>query len=551
MFATIHPFFLALYPVLFLYAHNINQVFFREILLSTGIVLVSTLVLVLLLIITLRNHRKAGIIASALLVPFFAYGHFITYDPGHAFKTTVAPICMLGIFLIGIAYAVVRTKSDLRNTTFIINIVSLVLVSMPTANILYYQLSTTKYLIVNESSESLASDNMNSYKPEKLPDIYYIIFDRYASPNTLKDHYGFDNSEFLSFLEKKGFYVAHKSRANYVKTAHSLASSLNMKYVNYLNKEYGGKSEDWKPLYLMLTDYFVWRFLKERGYKYIHFGSWWTPTHKNQNADLNFNFGSWWNHGDKKKYADLNTSVDSIFKLDQLFIEFPIEFYRHTLIYQLSMIFTDYENIEATDEQSDIKKVLGDRRLAARARILYKFDRLVEIPKLKSPTFVFAHMLIPHEPYAFDKDGSFPSKQELKSRGRDENYINQLIYTNTKIEELVNKLLSKSKEKPIIIIQSDEGPFPERYHNNAKHFKWEKATKKELRQKMGILNAYYLPNVEKSLLYPSITPVNTFRLIFNLYFNTDFELLPDKSFVFEDEQHIYNMIDVTETLDYD
>ena len=106
--------------------------------------------------------------------------------------------------------------------------------------------------------------------------------------------------------------------------------------------------------------------------------------------------------------------------------------------------------------------------------------------------------------------------------------------------------MSKSKEKPIIIIQSDEGPFPERYHNNAKHFKWEKATKKELRQKMGVLNAYYLPNVEKSPLYPSITPVNTFRLIFNLYFNADFELLPDESFFFEDEQHIYNMINVTD-----
>lgn len=78
-----------------------------------------------------------------------------------------------------------------------------------------------------------------------------------------------------------------------------------------------------------------------------------------------------------------------------------------------------------------------------------------------------------------------------------------------------------------------------------------KGYQKGIRQKMGVLNAYYLPNVEKSLLYPSITPVNTFRLVFNLYFNTNFELLPDKSFVFEDEQHIYNMIDVTEALDYD
>jgi len=69
MLSTIHPFFFALFPVLFLYAHNINQVFSREILVSTGIVLLSASILVLLLYLALWNFRKAGIIASALLLP--------------------------------------------------------------------------------------------------------------------------------------------------------------------------------------------------------------------------------------------------------------------------------------------------------------------------------------------------------------------------------------------------------------------------------------------------------------------------------------------------
>ena len=157
-------------------------------------------------------------------------------------------------------------------------------------------------------------------------------------------------------------------------------------------------------------------------------------------------------------------------------------------------------------------------------------------------------MLIPHKPYVFNKDGSLPSEQEVKSRDRDDNYINQLIYANTMIEKLVNELLSKSKEKPIIIIQSDEDPFPERYRKNTKRFKWDRATKKELRQKMGILNAYYLPDVGQSVLYPSITPVNTFRVIFNLYFNTNYELLPDKSYVYEDERHLYKFTEVNDKL---
>ena len=68
----------------------------------------------------------------------------------------------------------------------------------------------------------------------------------------------------------------------------------------------------------------------------------------------------------------------------------------------------------------------------------------------------------------------------------------------------------------------------------------------ELRKKTGILNAYYLPDVDKSVLYPSITPVNSFRVIFNLYFNTDFELLPDEIYVFADSDHPYRFINMTE-----
>ena len=65
---------------------------------------------------------------------------------------------------------------------------------------------------------------------------------------------------------------------------------------------------------------------------------------------------------------------------------------------------------------------------------------------------------------------------------------------------------------------------------------------------MGILNAYYLPDVGQSVLYPSITPVNTFRVIFNLYFNTNYELLPDKSYVHEDETHLYKFTEVNDKL---
>lgn len=83
---------------------------------------------------------------------------------------------------------------------------------------------------------------------------------------------------------------------------------------------------------------------------------------------------------------------------------------------------------------------------------------------------------------------------------------------------------------------------------------FEEATEVELRVKYGILNAYYLPNVDKdalnSSLYPSITPVNSFRLVFNLYFDADYELLPDKSYA-PYKDYNYKFFEVTDEVQYD
>ena len=109
-------------------------------------------------------------------------------------------------------------------------------------------------------------------------------------------------------------------------------------------------------------------------------------------------------------------------------------------------------------------------------------------------------------------------------------------------------MLLNSEVPPIIILQADEGPFPPRLKLIQD---WAQATGKELKIKMGILNAYYLPGIDKNVLYPSITPVNSFRIVFNLYFNINFELLPDESYVYSvyaDERGPYKFTNVTNKL---
>ena len=73
------------------------------------------------------------------------------------------------------------------------------------------------------------------------------------------------------------------------------------------------------------------------------------------------------------------------------------------------------------------------------------------------------------------------------------------------------------------------------------------ATSDELKQKMRILNAYYFPDGDPTKLYPSITPVNSFRTLFNMYFNAQYPLLPDKSYIFENMSgYVYDFSDVTD-----
>jgi hypothetical protein len=179
----------------------------------------------------------------------------------------------------------------------------------------------------------------------------------------------------------------------------------------------------------------------------------------------------------------------------------------------------------------------------------YPFDKLSLLPSIKSPNFAYAHFLVTHPPYVFDENGNFLTPEKASQRSDRENFLTQIVFINKKMKALISKLQSDSDPQPIIVVQSDEGPYPQPQNRiiTFKGFDWGSASNTHIREKMGILNAYYLPNVNTDALYPSITPVNSFRIIFNLYFGTELELLPDESYV-SDTCHIYKFINVTDKL---
>jgi hypothetical protein len=311
------------------------------------------------------------------------------------------------------------------------------------------------------------------------PDIYYIILDSYASSSTLKEDYGYDNHEFVDYLEKRGFYVAFRSASNYHYTYLSLASSLNMEYINSLSR-ISNQSSRCVILAEMVKNNKAKNFLKSKGYKFINLGS--------RSVITNYNW-----------YADVNMQPG-------VTNEFLAIFLRTTMLRPLEG-FLGYD---------------------ARKRVLDAFAMLGKAAKIKGPKFVFAHFDVPHPPYIFGPNGEYvagaasgmPDDAEKERKM----YLNQLIFTTKKTEALIDEILSGSERPPVIILQGDHGPVS-MFNDDGMVLRPDVGMSK---RRMRILNAYYLPGMDKKILYESITPINTFRVIFNLYFGASFDLLDDR-----------------------
>ncbi len=148
------------------------------------------------------------------MILFFAYGHFYNFVKGSEILGIVIGrhkmlLPLLGLLIIVVSYLTIRAKKDLINLSKIFNVIGIFLVAYSSFNILIY-----KYR-AGTSIESLSTDKSISSEAKKLkaekavpPDIYYFIFDRYAREDILNDHFDYDNTEFLDYLEEKGFFIA-------------------------------------------------------------------------------------------------------------------------------------------------------------------------------------------------------------------------------------------------------------------------------------------------------------------------------------------------------
>jgi len=489
--------------VLALFARNIHEVeaavLVRPLLISLGLGILVYAGLYLVF----RRWDKAALLASFLFVWFYSYGYIYQYfetHPGlgailgrHRYLLVIYAILLgLGLWLIG------RIKPQQPLKAAPLAAIGLILVAFPLLQAGSY---TIQGLVSSQARSSLAQETpaLQPPDPQHLPDVYFIVLDGYTRSDALEQNYGYDNSYFIQGLREMGFYVADCSRSNYGYTQGSITASLNMNYLDNLNSLLSQVTPPTNDVFVLLKQSLVREQLEALGYQTVAFET-----------------GYEWS---RLADADIYLSMaKDPYSMQKSLNPFEAMYIKTTAL----LLVTDTLYRSRVDEFRNPNYPYSDH--VERQRFI--IDQLPQLAgDADRPRFIFVHFLIPHEPFVFQGDGEVVSDPGFYSgvKGsavndiyRAQGYTNQVEFISQTMLPILEQILANSPQPPIIVLQGDHGFRPE--------------------ERFVILNAYYLPGQDYQDFYPAITPVNSFRLIFNHYFGSQYELLPDISLNSQDGQ---------------
>ncbi|HEX9739241.1 MAG TPA: sulfatase-like hydrolase/transferase [Ignavibacteriaceae bacterium] len=295
------------------------------------------------------------------------------------------------------------------------------------------------------------------------PDIYFILLDGYTGFSGLKKLWDYDNNELKSFFTENNFFFPQNGRCVYNVTNYSMASTFNMTELIYSRDDLYSKGN-----YLLLAHFIkhnpAVKFLYKSGYNFYNF--------------------SFWDINDKNKFYE------------------DIYFLRRGNIYQARTLYGHLYEIY-NEKFADMAEINPEI-----------FNRVKEIHQSSGdkPKFIYAHITMPHPPYYFDADGNRKDYAYSGDQKDKHKYLEQLKYTNKLLINTLSSILNSDKPKPVIIVQGDHG-----------FRSYEGKDKRDI--EYSVLNCFYFPDKDYSMMNDSLKTINTFRIIFNKYFNRNFELI--------------------------
>jgi hypothetical protein len=477
------PVYLFLLPLFFVLHGVMENYDFVPLKNAAGLVLIylfACAVLSLLFRLLFRNYRRANFMAFLLMAFFLFFGGIHDFlkklFPGSFFVQYSFLLPFAGLLAITIIILLTRKKPSLMRATFYLNTLFIILIVVDTACLLIKMTGNKK------SIPSGLPAGMTPCNNCPRPDIYLVLADEYAGNGELKDIFQFDDSLFIHQLNTRGFRVIPGSYSNYNYTPFSLASLLNMRYLDLEGRN--RTQSDLAYCYQNIQDNQLLQFLQYHGYTLYNYSVF---DFHGQPARTNETFLP-----AKTRLITSQTLYNRLYR--------DIGFNLITRFRSKAMIRrATYLNLRNNNHLFDLTwKLAGE--------------------KPGSPKFVYTHLMMPHYPYYFDRDGKeqpFDSITEGNQHHKT-SYIGYLQYANKKLLALIDHILESSANPPIIILMGDHGfrhfrePVPEKYH-------------------FLNLMSVYMPSGNYTQFPDSSSAVNLFRSVLNSGFNQELPFLRDST----------------------
>ena len=442
--------------------------------------------------LVLRDSARAALVTCVGLVAFTSYGPTrealwssvvwsgsVDLAPRISRHAILVPVFCVVMALVAFGVAQLGRTTSRRLTPYI-NAAALLLIASVVAAAIR---SGAKGTLGKGSALRTAGLALSPKDATEWPDIFVVLLDGYGRADVLRDFYGFDNGPFLGLLEERGFVVAKQATSNYAWTTYSVASLLNMEYLTQAGQSPGLKT--------MVEENVVAGALRRLGYT-IH----WYPS------------GYY--------FTDRCSLADSYLGARPILSPFETTFLMTTLARPFL----------------DARMFVSPKRLEAFGA------SIVEVANGTGPKFIFAHLLSPHPPYLFDGDGKPVSRSVARQSvfwdqrlpdGRFA-YTEQIRYLNRMMLKLSDQLLRQSRRKSIVVLLGDHGPYLSTERSAEK-----KLSAKWVSTRYPILLAVRFPQEHPSFLRQDISPVNLFRMVFDVYFGTRLGQLPEKRLMTGDD----------------
>ena len=513
------PFFfliIGIFPVISLYGHNVTEMNASTILRPLLVCAVLAGSIFLITLAALRSPHQAAFITGVSLILLLSFGHVYSLIKSEQIAGIIVGrrrylLLAYALCLLLSIFFALRFRKQLVNLTVIFNVFALVLLVVPTYQIIDYHIRNAASLFRQSGQRVLASPSEEARGSTQNPDVYYIILDMYTRHDYLERDYAYDNQPFLNTLTSMGFYVATCARSNYSQTQVSLTSSLNMDYIENLGN-FPENSSDRTGLNERIEDSAVRGFLESRGYKTVSLSAY---------EPLRIESAGVYISTDPQDLS--NASIVPVIN------PFEVMLIKGSIL----ELLTSHPTLSQLQVIRDINYPYATHI----RQQLFILDELTRIPDIPGPKFVFVHIQVPHPPFVFGANGEivenpppFPddARNPTPKERNSQLYRDQVAFINQKILETLPEIVEKSDNPPVIVLQGDHGFTAE--------------------NRFAILSAYYLPDGQYQGFYPNISPVNSFRLIFNQLFDTSYDVLPDQTY-YSSHKLPYRYTPVEETSD--